>query len=149
MKDKLKVGVIGCGGISGVHIPALMAMDEAEIVAVCDIKQDRREKAAALTGAQPYEDWHEVIAREDIDIVHILTPHYLHAPMAIAALKAGKHVLTEKPMASEINDALEMIKTADEAKTSLNVIFQNRYNVSTVVLKQEIESGIVIVAHFG
>ena len=141
MKDRLNVGVIGCGGISSVHIPALMDMEEAKIVAVCDTNAERRQKAQEMTGADAYADWHDVIARKDIDIVHILTPHYLHAPMAIAFLKAGKHVLTEKPMASEIDAALEMIRTADECEPSLNVIFQNRYNVSTVLLKQEIESG--------
>ena len=141
MNGQLRVGVIGCGGISGVHIPVLMNLPQAKIVAVCDIRPDRLQKAVEQTGAQGYSDWRQVIAREDIDIVHILTPHYLHAPMAIEALRAGKHVLTEKPMASELSDAKRMIAEADTARGTLNVIFQNRYNASTVALKEIIASG--------
>ena len=100
MSKRIRAGLIGCGGISRQHIGALMQMDNAEIVAVCDITPARLAAAAAQTGAEPMEDWTKLVARDDIDIVHVLTPHYLHAPMAIAALKAGKHVLTEKPMAS-------------------------------------------------
>ena len=141
MSKRIRAGLIGCGGISRQHIGALMQMDNAEIVAVCDIKPDRLAAAAAQTGAEPMEDWTKLVARDDIDIVHVLTPHYLHAPMAIAALKAGKHVLTEKPMASTIEDAEEMIRAADEAKGTLNVIFQNRYIPSTAALRRIIDSG--------
>ena len=139
--DKIfKVGVIGLGNISRMHIPALMSTPKAKITAVCDIREDRLKHGAEITGAIPYTDWRELIT-SDIDVVHILTPHYLHAPMAIAALKVGKHVLTEKPMASTIEDAIEMIKNADSANGTLSVIFQNRYNPSTVALKKIIDSG--------
>ena len=141
MTSPVRVGVIGCGGISRVHIAALMEMPNARIVAVCDIRPDRLKEAAEKTGAEPMTDWKALIDRDDIDIVHILTPHYLHAPMAIYALRAGKHVLTEKPMATTIDDALQMIREADKAAGTLNVIFQNRYNPSTVELKRRIDSG--------
>ncbi len=141
MDKKLRVGVIGLGGISGVHIPALMDLPLAKIAAVCDVKEDRLKAGMEKTGAEGYTDYREILAREDIDIVHILTPHYLHAPMAIDALRAGKHVLTEKPMASTIEDAKAMIRAADQSKGTLNVIFQNRYNASTVELKRIIDSG--------
>ena len=141
MTSPVRVGVIGCGGISRVHIDALMEMPNARIVAVCDIRPDRLQAAAEKTGAEPMTDWKALVDREDIDIVHILTPHYLHAPMAIYALRAGKHVLTEKPMATTVDDALSMIREADCAKGTLNVIFQNRYNPSTVELKRRIDSG--------
>ena len=137
----LNVGVIGLGGISKVHIAALQKLENAKIVAVCDIKKDKLDAAAKELGADAYENYMDLIARPDIDVVEICTPHYLHAPMAIAALKAGKHVLTEKPMASETEDALRMIRTADESSGSLNVIFQNRLNTSTKALKKIIDSG--------
>ncbi len=137
----LRTGIIGTGGISRVHLDALKNFDGAKIVAVCDTRRDRLEKAAQETGADMYSDYKELLAREDIDVVHILTPHYLHAPMAIDALNAGKHVLTEKPMATSTEDARRMIECAKTAKGTLSVIFQNRYNPSTVELKKRIDSG--------
>ena len=141
MKTKLNAGIIGLGSISRVHLAALKDMPQAHISAVCDIDPAKLASAKDATGADAYEDWRELIKRNDLDIIHVLTPHYLHAPMSIAALKAGRHVLTEKPMASETEDALEMIRVSDTARGTLNVIFQNRYNASTVELKRIIESG--------
>ncbi len=141
MSDILRVGIIGLGGISRVHIASLLNMENAKIVAVCDINEDRLSAAVEKTGADGYADWHELVKRNDIDIVHILTPHYLHAPMSIEALKAGKHVLTEKPMATTIEDAKKMIEEADKSKATLNVIFQNRYNASSVAIQNMLETG--------
>ncbi len=143
MADKFfGVGVVGCGGISGVHIPVLMNLEGVEIRAVCDVRPERAKAAAEKTGAEIAPDFEALIAREDIDAVHILTPHYLHAPMAIAALRAGKHVLTEKPMATTLADARAMIAADDEPGTGrLGVIFQNRYNPATQKLKEIIASG--------
>lgn len=141
MKTYLNAGIIGLGGISRSHISALKDMPECRIAAVCDIDEAKVKSVTEETGADGYTDWKALIMRDDIDIVHICTPHHLHAPMAIDALKAGKHVLTEKPMASEKADALEMIRVAKNAPGTLNVIFQNRYNASTVELKRIIDSG--------
>ncbi len=141
MNRTLRTGIIGAGGISRMHLDALKNIDLAKIVAVCDIRRDRLEKAATETGASMYTDYKELLARDDIDIVHILTPHYLHAPMAIDALNAGKHVLTEKPMATNTLDARRMIECAKKSKGTLSVIFQNRYNPSTVELKRLIDAG--------
>lgn len=141
MARKLNVGIIGMGGISRVHLDCLLSMENANIVAVCDIRKDRLAEAVKRTGAQGYTDWRDVIARDDIDIIHVTTPHYLHAPISIAALETGKHVLTEKPMATTNEDAKKMIEAADQSKGTLNVIFQNRYNESTVAVRKLIESG--------
>ena len=144
MQTPVKVGVIGCGGISAVHLNCLCRIDGVEVVAVCDIKPERalkaREYCRDTRGWEPdtYADWHELIARDDIASVHICTPHYLHAPMAIAALEAGKHVITEKPMASTLEDAHEMIAKSDGR---LGVIFQNRYNGSVQELRRQLKSG--------
>lgn len=141
MKEYLKAGLIGLGSISKVHIDALQKLPCARITAVCDIDSEKLARAAEVTGAKAYTDYRELLKDENVDIVHVLTPHYLHAPMSIAALKAGKHVLSEKPMASELSDAKAMIRAADEADTTLSIIFQNRYNASTAALKRVIESG--------
>ena len=143
MNDKIfGVGIVGCGGISGVHIPVLMDLPGVELRAVCDIRPERARAAAERTGAEIVSDFERLIARPDIDAVHILTPHYLHAPMAIAALRAGKHALTEKPMATTLADARAMIAADAEPGTGrLGVIFQNRYNPATRRLKVIIASG--------
>ena len=136
------VGVVGCGGISGVHIPVLMNLKGVELRAVCDIRPERAQKAAEKSGADIAESFEALLSRDDIDAVHILTPHYLHAPMAIAALKAGKHALTEKPMATTLADARAMIDAAEHShEARLGVIFQNRYNPATQALKALIASG--------
>jgi len=136
-----RVGLVGCGGISSAHIPALMGMENVKIAAVCDPKPDRAQAAADRTGAEIVRDFDGLIARPDIDAVHILTPHFLHAPMAIRALGAGKHVLTEKPMATTLTDAKAMIAAARESTARLGVVYQNRYNPATAELRQLIASG--------
>jgi UDP-N-acetyl-2-amino-2-deoxyglucuronate dehydrogenase len=144
MQTPVNVGVIGCGGISAVHLNCLCRIDNVKVVAVCDIKPERALKARQYCkdtrGWEPdmYEDYRELIARDDIQSVHLCTPHYLHAPMALAALKAGKHVMTEKPMATTLEDAHAMIAASDGR---LGVIFQNRYNGSVQALRRELKSG--------
>ena len=141
MSDYFRAGLIGLGGISKVHTETLKHLDCGRIAAVCDIDPQKLAAAAQDTGAKPYRDWRRLIEDPDVDIVHILTPHCLHAQMSVAALKAGKHVLCEKPMASEIGDALDMIRAADASDKTLSVVFQNRYNASTAALKKIIDSG--------
>ena len=140
MDKIIRVGIAGCGGISNAHIPVLMALEGVEIRAVCDINPERAQKAAERTGAEVCRDFGELIARKDIDVVHVLTPHYLHAPLAIEALKAGKNVLTEKPMATTLEDARAMVCAARESTGRLGVIFQNRYNPASIELKRLVAS---------
>lgn len=136
--SKIRTAVIGCGGISKVHLEALSHMDNVELVCVADIREDRARERAQAYGCDWTTDWKQFITRDDIDVVHLCTPHYLHAPMAIALLDAGKRVLTEKPMASEVSDAEEMIRHADGR---LGVVFQNRYNEASRIIKQAVEDG--------
>ncbi len=139
--EQLRVGVIGCGLISGVHIHALEAADHAVLAAVCDIDRKKMEKAAAEHGVKGYLDYHELIARPDIDAVHICVPHYLHAPISIAALRAGKHVLCEKPMGTSLREAQAMAQAAKDSGKTLSVCFQNRYNGATRRMKEIIDGG--------
>lgn len=142
MASNIRAGVIGAGTISGAHLPVLSALNGVEIACICDIRPERAKAAAEKYGCEYTTDWEALVAREDIDSVHVLTPHYLHARMAIACLEAGKHVLTEKPMASELADARRMIAVSREhPELKLGVIFQNRYNPATVELKKIIDSG--------
>ncbi|MBE5766680.1 MAG: Gfo/Idh/MocA family oxidoreductase [Clostridiales bacterium] len=142
MSPVLRTGIIGAGAISGMHLPVLASMEGVKIACICDIIPERAQSAAEAYGCEFMTDWEQMIARTDIDVIHVLTPHYLHARMAIAALQHGKHVLVEKPMASELADARRMIMESDSRPNQrLGIIFQNRFNPSTVALKQIIESG--------
>ncbi|MBR1585766.1 MAG: Gfo/Idh/MocA family oxidoreductase [Clostridia bacterium] len=135
------VGVIGCGMISGNHFHALSKLDNAVLRAVCDIDEERLNQAMAEQGVPGCADWRQLIARPDIDAVHICVPHYLHAEISIAALRAGKHVLCEKPMGVSLAEAQAMRDAARETGRTLTVCFQNRYNGASKRMKEVIEEG--------
>lgn len=134
----LRAAIIGCGGIHHVHAKTLADIPGVELVAVCDIKPERAQASAEAYGARAYTNPEDIYALEDVDVVHITTPHYLHAPMAIAALKAGKYVLCEKPMATSNADAKAMIAASDGR---LGIIFQNRYNAGSEKLREIVNGG--------
>jgi len=141
MKE-LHAAVIGCGLISKNHLKALKNVMQARCVAVCDIEREKAEEAAKTYGiGKIYTDYHELLADPDIDVVHICTPHFLHAQMAEDAFHAGKHVLCEKPMALSSDDARRMIAARDAAGKQLAVCFQNRYNEASIYMKGLMESG--------
>ena len=140
--EKLRVAVVGLGAISGHHIESVISLDTATLVAVCDIREDRAAAAGEKFGVSYYTDYRDVLVREDIDCIHICTPHWLHAPIAIAAFAAGKHVFTEKPMATTPEDAEAMIRAAEAAGKYLGVCFQNRYKFINAKLRELVLSGI-------
>lgn len=140
MERQLGIGIIGCGNISATHLKVLSTMQDVKLVAMCDSKPERAQAAAARYGAVAVEDWRALLRRPDVDVVHVLTPHYLHAEMALETLKAGKYVLCEKPMATRVADAKAMI-AADPTGLRMGIIFQNRYNQSAVRAKQMLEDG--------
>ena len=138
---KLGVGIIGCGMISGNHFHALSKLTTAEVRAVCDIDAAKLRKAMEEQHTEGHADWRELIRRGDIDAVHICVPHYLHAEMSIAALRAGKHVLCEKPMGVSLAEAKAMEDAARESGKTLTVCFQNRYNGASRRMKEVIAGG--------
>ena len=139
---ELRTAVIGCGMISKNHFKALKNVENASCTAVCDIAEDKARAAAEQYGiADVYTDYRELLENPDIDVVHICTPHHLHAQMAVDALNAGKHVLCEKPMALTEADALRMMEARDRSGKQLAICFQNRYNEASVYMKNLLESG--------
>ena len=140
MSNKLKVGIIGCGAIAEqkYHL-AISSIPEAEVVAFCDIIP---EKAVALSkifkapDAKIYEDYKELIKDGSIDVVHVCTPNISHAPITVAALNAGKHVMCEKPMATSYKDAKLMCETAKEKGKILSVGYQYRCRPEPLFLKE-------------
>ena len=139
--EQFGVGVIGCGAISGNHFHAIQETENAVLRAVCDIDEAKLQKTMAALGVDGYTDYRDLLARMDIDAVHVCVPHYLHAPIAIAALKAGKHVLCEKPMGMTIEEAEAMQRASDESGKTLTICFQNRYNGASLRMKEIIDGG--------
>jgi predicted dehydrogenase len=136
---KFRVGIIGCGNIFPMHAVSIEQSGLAEVVAICDVKEDRVNKWASQYNCAAYTDYKEMIDKADIDVVHICTPHYLHAPMVIYAANAGKHIMTEKPMSISIEEAEQMIAACDKNNVTFGVIFQNRYNPGSLLIKSALD----------
>ncbi len=143
---KLQVAVIGCGGIANQkHFPALTSQaDKCEIVAFCDIIVERAETAAKKFGtpdAKVYEDYNELLKDAEIDVVHVCTPNVAHCPITVAAFKAGKHVLCEKPMAATTEDAQKMMDAWKESGKKFTIGYQNRFRQDSQILKRTCTEG--------
>ena len=141
---RVRCAVIGCGVIGPVHGAVLSALDTAELVACCDIIPERAQAFAERFGVPDwYTDASKIFERDDIDSVSICTPHYLHVPMTVDAARAGKHVMTEKPMAMNSQEATDAIMACREAGVKFAVCFQNRFNPATQQAKAAIEQGLL------
>ena len=138
---KLRVGVIGCGRISVMHFVSIGSIEEAELIACCDIKKDRADKAAEEYGIKAYTSYEEMLEKENLDAVHLCLPHYLHSKVAVYAFEKGVHVLTEKPMDIDYESALNAVNRAKELGVTYGVIFQCRYNNSAKLVKDAVASG--------
>ncbi len=137
----LRIGVIGCGSIAVMHLDSIVASAQAQLVAVCDVKKERVMAAAEKYRAVAYTDYAVMLREQDLDAVHLCLPHYLHMPVAMDVLRAGAHVLTEKPMSIRYEDAVQAVELADELGLQLGVIFQCRYNTPSRLVKQRITDG--------
>ena len=138
---KLRVGVIGCGRISVMHLTSISMTNCVELVACCDIIKDRAEEVAKKYGVKAYVSYEEMIDCEKLDAVHICLPHHLHTKVACYAFLKGVNVLCEKPMAIDFESAENAVKLAREKGVLYGIIFQCRYNNSAKLVKQAVESG--------
>jgi len=135
----MNFGLIGCGRVAPRHAKYILAHPDANLVAVADVKENRAKKYAEDYHCDWYADYQALLERQDIDVVNIATWSGLHAQMSIDALRAGKHVIVEKPMALKVEDANEMIRVAKDQNRKLCVVLQNRYNPPMQDLKQAID----------
>ncbi len=144
MRD-VRIGIIGCGGIAnGKHMPSLAKLPNVKMVAFCDIIKEKAERAAKQYGtpdAAVYTDYRELLKDESIEVVHVLTPNREHSFISIDALRAGKHVMCEKPMAKTAAEAREMVKVARETGKKLTIGYQNRQKAESIYAKRYVESG--------
>ncbi|PLT29644.1 Gfo/Idh/MocA family protein [Peribacillus deserti] len=140
--EKVRVGVIGCGSIAQHrHLPEYNSNPNAEITAVCDINSGRAEEVAAKYGAASYTSYEELLNSGKVDVVSVCTPNYLHAPITVAALEAGVHVLCEKPMATSSEEAEVMIAAANKSGKKLMIAHNQRFVPSHQKARQLIENG--------
>lgn len=146
--EKTRVGIIGCGGIAnGKHLPALKklaAKGLIEIVAFCDLIEERAVKAAKEYGteeAKVYTDYKELLKDETIEAIHVCTPNRSHSFITVDALHAGKNVICEKPMAINSAEAKKMIEAAHETGKLLTIGYQNRQTPEVQYIKKTCEAG--------
>jgi len=124
---KIKVGVIGTGFIGPAHIEALRRLPNIEVAALCESTIESATVKASQLGIERACAFEELLKMEDIASVHICTPNMLHYPQAKAALAAGKHVVCEKPLANDLNDAEELVALAKQTGRVNAVHFNLRY----------------------
>lgn len=142
MSKKHRFGLVGCGRISKNHFEALTKnSDCAELVAVCDTDESLLRAATAELGVKGFKSLTEMLRETSIDVVTLCTPSGLHSEQAISCAQAGRHIITEKPMATRWGDALKMVEACEKHKVQLFVVKQNRLNPTLQLLKRQIENG--------
>ena len=143
------VALVGCGNISFNHLTALAKVDNVNVVALCDIKPEKAEerKREFSLDAKIYTDYEEMLNSEKLDAVHIATPHYLHAPMTLSALKRDIYVFLEKPMCISREEISALIEAEKKSRASVTVSFQTRYSTANVIAKKIAEEDGIVSAY--
>lgn len=142
---KIRIGIVGCGFIANrKHLPMMTQHEDVEVVAFCDLIKERAVASSKQFGAPDakiYENYKDLIARDDIDVVHVCTPNSSHCEITTAALQAGKHVMCEKPMAINSAEAKTMLDAAKATGKKLTIGYQNRFRSDSQFIKSLCEKG--------
>ncbi|GAA4028712.1 Gfo/Idh/MocA family oxidoreductase [Arthrobacter methylotrophus] len=133
--------VIGCGDVSSVHFGAIAKLDDVELVAVCDTDPARLQAAQAAYGVAGYADHLEMLEAVRPDVVHICTPHHLHASLAADCLERGVSVIVEKPLAHTLEEGRRLVEAAERSTAKIAVCFQNRYNATSQAMRKLLDDG--------
>ncbi|MEJ0081059.1 MAG: Gfo/Idh/MocA family oxidoreductase [Puia sp.] len=140
MSKDLKFGIVGCGRIAQRHAEHIANV--GQLIAVCDTDLKKAQSLAEKYKADAFSSFAEMLkAKPELDVVSVCTPNGLHATHSIQALRAGVHVLCEKPMAISVKDCSEMIQAAERANKRLFIVKQNRFNPPVVAVKDLIDQG--------
>lgn len=137
----MKVAVIGCGGLGHIHAAAYQHMMDVELTAVCDIIADRADELAAETGATAYYTMDEMLEKAEFDVISVTVPSNSHKEMTVKAAQAGKHVISEKPIALSVADTQEMIAVCAANHVQFFVAHVVRFYPEYVQIKQVIAQG--------
>lgn len=137
----MNFAIVGCGHIAKKHAEAIERIEGANLVAVCDKVPQAMDEYVKKYGAKPYEDLADMLNDPSIDVVNICTPSGLHAPIAVEAAKAKKHVIVEKPIALTLEDADSIINACKENNVKLAVVHPNRFRPVVQELKRLMDEG--------
>jgi UDP-N-acetyl-2-amino-2-deoxyglucuronate dehydrogenase len=137
----VRIALVGCGRISQNHFESIKKVEGLRLVAVCDEVEERAKAAGAALGIPWFSDYATMLKQADCDAVTICTPSGMHSAHGILAAKAGKHVITEKPMSITLEQADALVDACDRAKVSLFVVKQNRLNPAIQLLKRAVDKG--------
>ena len=135
----LRVGVIGLGDVSRVHLHTIKSSEKSELVAVCDIDET---KSSLIKNVNFYTDYIEMIQKEQLDCVHICLPHYLHYPVTKEVANLGVNVLLEKPLCLDTEEAEQFKELSDSTDINICICLQNRYNNTVEKLREIVASGV-------
>lgn len=143
MKNRIRIGIVGCGKISGNHFNSIAELsDKFELVCVCDKNEENLQAAAKSSGAAGYSNLETMLqSNTDLDVITLCSPSGLHAQQTIQIANAGIHVITEKPMATRWSDGVNMVNACDKAEVKLFVIKQVRHQPSLQLLKNALKAG--------
>jgi len=144
----VKFGIIGCGNAASIHVAASKANPKLKFIATFDVDEKKSRKFAKKYNLTPYSSLEELL-QSDIDAVHIVLPHYLHAPTVIAAAEAGKHVLCEKPMANSLEDCDKMIAATNSAGVKFMIAENHRFLPAHQYIKDALSRGLIGDVFFG
>jgi predicted dehydrogenase len=141
MAKKVRAGVIGVG-IGKYHLEGYQSHPDAEVVALVDLREDALQAAACKYGvANAFTDHHQMLKMKEVDCVSVCVPNKFHMPLVMDCLKAGKHVLTEKPLARNAAEGQKMVDAAKAARKLLMIQFNNRFRPESQLLKSYIDAG--------
>lgn len=139
--QKLGIAVIGGGSISKVHIEAIKYSGLAELICIVENDREKSEELVREYDVEVITDYRKILDRDDIDVVHITTPHYNHYEISLAFIKHKKNLLIEKPLTLSIKEAEHLVKEAEKNKVSAAIVYQNRLNKTSIYLKNILEEG--------
>jgi len=139
--NKLKIGMIGCGGIAGVHVERLKTLEDAQLVAFADIAEEKAKSFSERHGGEPYTDWREMLDKEDLDIVYICLPPFAHTDEVMVAAEKGIHIFIEKPIALDMKLAGEMVRSDEKSGVKSQVGYASRFAYGVEEAKRLIENG--------
>jgi len=141
-KKKLRVGIIGAGGIAGTHTENYKKFDDVEVIAACDVNEAGLKKFGdKFNVTRLYPDWKPMLKECELDAVSVCTPNGLHCQPTIDALNAGAHVLVEKPLAMNAVEGQKMVDAAKKNKKHLVIGFQYRFDPRSKILRKAVEDG--------
>ena len=140
VSERVGAAVLGLG-VGRMHAQAYHQLDTAELVAVCDGQQERLDPVAEQYGCRAYTDLDDLLADKNVQLISVATPHKSHAALAIRCMRAGKHVIVEKPLTVDLAEADQMLAVSKETGMTLGTVFQRRYWAAAMKVKDTIDAG--------